>query len=315
MSALLLSCLSGASAQAPLLGVGYYGVQPKQLSTASGNNAAVQAPPSSTLYGYNASGLAPGSAVYASGVVAVGARGSSCTVSFNSGSPTVAATGLLVLTGVNAVAGGSSIGLTNVGTGYASAPATAVAGNGTATCSGTLQVITALGAYAPLTVDSQGNLSAGALQGATIQPLGAGCLYSNGGSGPISWAPACGLGGSAGQLQWNRFGSFAGTSGGLTDGEHFAFGPSSAVNDQGPSIITVEDGSSSPDTSAAGVSALSTFLTWSPTSPVTEANFYAHQYSIYTDLDGSGGVNNTVIVNGINACVQDNSDAISPAIS
>ena len=49
--------------------------------------------------------------------------------------------------------------------------------------------------YDALTCDSNGNISAGAIQGATIPALAAGCLASAGASGPLSWA-ACGGGSS-----------------------------------------------------------------------------------------------------------------------
>ena len=193
---LLAVGVASLNAQSSIAGVGFYGTTPTaMLNGGAGYGATAYAPASFTLTGYNATGLTPGSTTYTSGITATGTVTQTCTLTFSSsGSPITAAVGTVRLSTTNTVAAGSVVTFTTVGTGYGSVPTTAVATNGTATCSGTVAVSTALGAYAPFAVDAAGNISAGALLGYTIPTLTAGCLQSAGTTGPLSWA-TCGSSG------------------------------------------------------------------------------------------------------------------------
>lgn len=82
-------------------------------------------------------------ATYTSGATVTGSANQYCTVgTFNGGGSSAA--GYLLLTGTNAIAGSTALDITNVGTGFTSAPTSAVLTNGTATCSGTITIATAL---------------------------------------------------------------------------------------------------------------------------------------------------------------------------
>ena len=201
---LLAVGVASLNAQSAINGFGMYGTTPTaMLNGGAGYGATAYAPASFTLTGYNATGLTPGSTTYTSGITATGTVTQTCTLTFSSsGSPTTAAVGTVRLSTTNTVAAGSVVTFTTVGTGYGSTPTTAVASNGTATCSGTVAVSAHLGAYAPFAVDAAGNLSAGALLGYAIPTLAAGCLQSAGTTGPLSWA-ACGSGsGLSGMTQY-----------------------------------------------------------------------------------------------------------------
>ena len=124
---------------------------------------------------------------------------------------------------------------------------------------------------------------------------------------------ATGPGGTNGQIQYNNSGAFGGTSGGTTNGTHFAFGPDTPIDDFGPSILTVEDGSGMPDTTAAGTSALNTAITWNPTSNPLSSNLYMISGVANFDLDASGDAGNDSNVDGINITVNDNGNTISPS--
>lgn len=81
------------------------------------------------------------SGTYTSGITATGTTGQTCTLtSFNGGGS--AASGLLYLNATNTINSGNAISFTNLGSGYTSAPTSATAGNGTATCSGTATIAT-----------------------------------------------------------------------------------------------------------------------------------------------------------------------------
>lgn len=84
------------------------------------------------------------SGTYTSGITATGATGTTCTLSsFNGGGS--GATATVFLTGTNTIAGGSALVVPyGVATGYTSAPTSATASNGTATCSGTAVVSTSI---------------------------------------------------------------------------------------------------------------------------------------------------------------------------
>ena len=71
-------------------------------------------------------------------------------------SPVIGATATVTLTGSNTIASGTKLTVTNAGFGAVSAPTTAVLTNGTATCSGTASVITALNAATGLEAQAPG---------------------------------------------------------------------------------------------------------------------------------------------------------------
>lgn len=113
--------------------------------------------PTTAAYGYNATGVAWGQVV--SGIVVTGNAGQTCLLTAFNNSSTAAAT--VYLTGVNTIASNTPIQITSAGSGATAAPTTAVAGNGTATCSGVATLLTGLGAYVPIAVDANGNLPGG----------------------------------------------------------------------------------------------------------------------------------------------------------
>lgn len=84
-------------------------------------------------------------ATYTSGITAVGAAGTTCSLSgFNNGST---ATGYVTLTGTNAIAGGTPITINYGGLNATAAPTSATATTGSATsCSGTAVLTSTLGA-------------------------------------------------------------------------------------------------------------------------------------------------------------------------
>lgn len=83
-------------------------------------------------------------ATYTSGITATGSAGQTCDLSnFNMGG--TGASGVVYLTGTNTIAAGTQIyTFPNKGSGYSSAPTTATAANGTATCSGTASISSSL---------------------------------------------------------------------------------------------------------------------------------------------------------------------------
>ncbi len=80
---------------------------------------------------------------YVSGIKATGAAGQTCSLSSFNGSARATAT--VMLTGTNSIAAKTPLFVTDGGTGATKASTTAVAGSGTATCSGTAAVSTTLG--------------------------------------------------------------------------------------------------------------------------------------------------------------------------
>lgn len=95
-------------------------------------------------------GLASGS--YNSGITATGSTGQTCALAgFNGGGSSAAAS--VALTGTNAIAAGAPLTVTSAGTTYTSAPTTATVGNGTATCSGTASVSTAIAVPTSMTIE------------------------------------------------------------------------------------------------------------------------------------------------------------------
>jgi hypothetical protein len=80
---------------------------------------------------------------YTSGITATGAIGQTCLLSSFNGSGS-GATGVLYLNGTNTITSGHGISFTNIGSGYTSAPTSATASSGTATCSGTATIATVL---------------------------------------------------------------------------------------------------------------------------------------------------------------------------
>lgn len=90
---------------------------------------------------------------YSSGITATGSTGQTCYLSsFNGGGS--GAYAVIALTGTNTIATGTKFGVANAGSGYTSAPTTATASSGTATCSGTATISSSLLAgptwYAPV---------------------------------------------------------------------------------------------------------------------------------------------------------------------
>ncbi|MGA2888202.1 MAG: hypothetical protein ABSE51_09140 [Terracidiphilus sp.] len=80
-------------------------------------------------------------AEYESGGTITGTDGQTCTLSgFNNGSNGASAT--VALTGTNTIASGTSLTITAVGSGATAPPTTATLSNGTATCSGTVTLVT-----------------------------------------------------------------------------------------------------------------------------------------------------------------------------
>jgi hypothetical protein len=110
---------------------------------------------------------------YTLGITATGTAGQTCLLtSFNNSST---ATATIYLTGVNTIDKNSPLKITAAGTGATSAPTSAAVSSGTATCSGTATLLTALGAFVPITVDANGNI--GGTNTCTTTP---GCVLYNG---------------------------------------------------------------------------------------------------------------------------------------
>jgi hypothetical protein len=83
---------------------------------------------------------------YVSGGSVTGSVNQNCTVTtFNNGST---ATATIALSGTNTLSQFTVLNITSQGTGATAAPTTAVLGNGTATCSGTIQIYSTIGALA-----------------------------------------------------------------------------------------------------------------------------------------------------------------------
>lgn len=85
---------------------------------------------------------ATNSPTYTSGGTVTGSTGQTCNLSNFNGLSGAAAT--VILTGTNTIASGTHLTVTNEGSGATTPPTTATLSNGTATCSGTANVITAL---------------------------------------------------------------------------------------------------------------------------------------------------------------------------
>ena len=82
------------------------------------------------------------SGTYTSGVTATGSTGQTCVLTFTNG-----AAATVALTGTNTISGGTALTITSFGNSFASAPSSATASNGTASCSGTATVSTSIGTY------------------------------------------------------------------------------------------------------------------------------------------------------------------------
>jgi hypothetical protein len=83
--------------------------------------------------------------VVTSGITAVGTTGQTCNLTAFNGAGGTGATATVALTGLNAIAGGTALVVTNTGTGYTAVSTSATVGNGTATCSGPATIATSLG--------------------------------------------------------------------------------------------------------------------------------------------------------------------------
>jgi hypothetical protein len=100
---------------------------------------------------YSSSATDLGSGTYTSGGTISGTTGQTCTLaSFNDSCSGSTAT--VALTGSGTIAGGTPLTVTAAGTSCTSAPTSATLGSGTATCSGTATVSTALGIIPTYTV-------------------------------------------------------------------------------------------------------------------------------------------------------------------
>lgn len=103
----------------------------------------------------NPNGIVTGG-TYTSGITATGITGQTCNLtSFNNGS---SATATVALTGSNTIASGTRLQMLTDGSGATAAPTSATAGNGTATCSGTVTIATQLGGIAAVIIDG-GNVA------------------------------------------------------------------------------------------------------------------------------------------------------------
>jgi hypothetical protein len=97
----------------------------------------------SSLFGYSSTTTFVTGGIYVSGATVTGSTGQSCNVSgFNGGGS--GASALVHLTGSNTLASGAPLYFADgsMGIGYTSAPTSATLSNGSATCSGTISVIT-----------------------------------------------------------------------------------------------------------------------------------------------------------------------------
>ena len=98
---------------------------------------------------------ATNSPTYSSGGTITGSKGETCDLSdFNGVSGT---TGTVTLTGKDMIATGTQLNITNPGFGATIPPTTATLSNGTATCSGTANVVTALNSAVVLTAEIPGS--------------------------------------------------------------------------------------------------------------------------------------------------------------
>ena len=136
----------------------------------------------------NASGIDPtyslatNSPTYTSGGTITGNAGQTCSLSNFNG--VTGATATVALTGTNTIASGTHLTITSEGSGGITPPTTATLGNGTATCSGTANVITALntsvglgfsvvGAAATVTLTGANTIAAGTHLNVTASGYGA----------------------------------------------------------------------------------------------------------------------------------------------
>ncbi len=105
------------------------------------------------------SAYSPGtnSPTYTSGGSITGSAGQTCKLSSFNG--VTGATASVALTGTNTIARGTQLAVTDQGTGGTTPPTTATLSNGTATCSGTANVITALSASSSITAENPGATS------------------------------------------------------------------------------------------------------------------------------------------------------------
>ena len=107
--------------------------------TFGGNDSTIATTSAGIQSAYNSSTNSP---TYTSGGTITGSKGQTCTLSDFNGVTNAMAT--VALTGHNTIASGTQLTITNPGYGATTAPVSATLGNGTATCSGTATVITAL---------------------------------------------------------------------------------------------------------------------------------------------------------------------------
>lgn len=136
----------------------------------------------------NASGIDPtyslatNSPTYTSGGAITGNAGQTCSLSNFNG--VTGATATVALTGTDTIASGTHLTITSEGSGGITPPTTATLGNGTATCSGTANVITALntnvglgfsvvGAAATVTLTGANTIAAGTHLNVTASGYGA----------------------------------------------------------------------------------------------------------------------------------------------
>ena len=97
---------------------------------------------------------ATNSPTYFSGGTITGTKGQTCNLSSFNG--VIGATATVALTGKNVIASGTQLTVTNSGFGASRPPTTATLSDGTATCSGTAAVVTALNGTGVLTAENPG---------------------------------------------------------------------------------------------------------------------------------------------------------------
>ncbi|MFI5117076.1 MAG: beta strand repeat-containing protein [Terriglobales bacterium] len=125
----------------------------------------------------NASGIDPtyslatNSPTYTSGGTITGNAGQTCSLSNFNG--VTGATATVALTGTDTIASGTHLTITSEGSGGITPPTTATLGNGTATCSGTANVITALNTSVGLGFSVVGAAATVTLTGANTIAFGA----------------------------------------------------------------------------------------------------------------------------------------------
>ena len=115
------------------------------IQSINGSTAGAQTIAAGSNIGIVDSGGQVASGTYTSGIVVVGTAGQTINLAFNIDGGGSSATATVALTGLNTIAGGTALVITNAGSNYTSAPTSATGSSGTATyVSGTATVATVL---------------------------------------------------------------------------------------------------------------------------------------------------------------------------